>query len=94
MSPISFTQQGVVTQYALAIILIVTSDGRLEVALPLTCDDRRDMEIHIRGNSHALLVPKLPAAISDRRPCGLDGETGWVNWSVKGLMDFVLCLIG
>jgi hypothetical protein len=49
MSPISFTQQGVVTQYALAIILIVTSDGRLEVALPVTDDDRRDMEIHIRG---------------------------------------------
>ena len=49
MSPISFTQQGVITQYALAIILIVTSDGRLEVALPVTDDDRRDMEIHIRG---------------------------------------------
>lgn len=44
----SFTQQGVVTQYALAIILIVTSDGRVEVALPVTDDDRRDMEIHIR----------------------------------------------
>lgn len=49
MSPITFTQQGVVTQYALAIILIVTSDGRLEVALPVTDDDRRDMEIHVRG---------------------------------------------
>jgi hypothetical protein len=49
MSPISFTQQGVVTQYALAIILIVTSDGRLEVAILVTDDDRRDMEIHIRG---------------------------------------------
>ena len=48
MSPISFTQQGVVTQYALAIILIVTSDGVLEVAIPVTDDDRRDMEIHIR----------------------------------------------
>ena len=48
MSPISFTQQGVVTQYALAIILIGTSDGRLEVAIPVTDDDRRDMEIHIR----------------------------------------------
>jgi len=49
MSPISFTQQGIVTQYALAIALIITSDGRLEVAVPLTDDDRRDMEIHIRG---------------------------------------------
>jgi hypothetical protein len=49
VSPISFTQQGVITQYALAIILIVTSDGRVEVALPVTDDDRRDMELHIRG---------------------------------------------
>jgi hypothetical protein len=49
MSPITFTQQGVITQYELAKILIITSDGKLEVTLPLTDDDRRDMEIHIRG---------------------------------------------
>src|SRR5260370_6050738 len=49
ISPISFTQQGIVTQYELAKILIRTSDGWLEVFLPLTDDDRRDMEIHIRG---------------------------------------------
>jgi hypothetical protein len=48
VSPISFTQQGIVTQYELAKILILTSDGWLEVFLPLTDDDRRDMEIHIR----------------------------------------------
>ncbi len=49
MSPITFTQQGIVTQYELAKILIITSHGVLEVALPLTDDDRRDMEIHLRG---------------------------------------------
>jgi len=49
MSPITFTQQGIITQYELAKVLIITSDGRLEVALPLTDDDRRDMEIHIHG---------------------------------------------
>jgi hypothetical protein len=49
MSPITFTQQGIITQYELAKILIITSDGLLEVTLPLTDDDRRDMEIHIRG---------------------------------------------
>ena len=49
MSPITFTQQGIVTQCELAKILIITSDGMLEVALPLTDDDRRDMEIHLRG---------------------------------------------
>jgi len=49
MSPITFTQQGIITQYEFAKILIVSSDGMLEVSLPLTDDDRRDMEIHIRG---------------------------------------------
>ena len=41
MSPITFTQQGIITQCELAKILIVTSDGLLEVALPLTDDERR-----------------------------------------------------
>ena len=45
----TFTQQGIITQYELAKILIVTSEGLIEVTLPLTDDDRRDMEIHIRG---------------------------------------------
>jgi hypothetical protein len=49
MSPISFTQQGIITQCELAKILIITSNGLLEVALPWTDDDRRDMEIHIRN---------------------------------------------
>ena len=49
MSPITFTQQGIITQCELAKILIITSDGVLEVAFPLTDDDRRDMEIHLRG---------------------------------------------
>jgi hypothetical protein len=49
MRRITFTQQGIVTQYELAKILIITSNGVLEVTLPLTDDDRRDMEIHIRG---------------------------------------------
>jgi hypothetical protein len=41
MSPITFTQQGIITQYELAKILIIMSDGVLEVTLPLTDDDRR-----------------------------------------------------
>lgn len=49
MSPVTFTQQGIITQCELAKILIITSDGLLDVAFPLTDDDRRDMEIHLRG---------------------------------------------
>jgi hypothetical protein len=49
MSPISFTQQGIITQCELAKILIITSDGMVEVAFPWTDDDRRDMELHLHG---------------------------------------------
>jgi hypothetical protein len=49
MTPITFTQQGIITQCELAKILIITSDGMVEVAIPLTDDDRRDMELHPRG---------------------------------------------
>jgi hypothetical protein len=59
VSPISFTQQGIVTAYELAKILILTSAGLLEVALPLTDDDRRDMEIHIRGKFARSLALQL-----------------------------------
>jgi hypothetical protein len=56
MSPITFTQQGVITQYELAKILIITSDGLLEVTLPITDDDRRDMEIHMRGKFAGIIA--------------------------------------
>jgi hypothetical protein len=49
MSPITFTHQGIITQCELAKILIITSDGMVEVAFPLTDDDRRDMELHLHG---------------------------------------------
>jgi hypothetical protein len=49
VSPITFTQQGIITQYEYAKILIITSDGMLEVSLPMTDDERRDAEIHVRG---------------------------------------------
>jgi len=49
MSPITFTQQGIITQCELAKILIITSGGMVEVAFPMTDDDRRDMELHLHG---------------------------------------------
>jgi hypothetical protein len=49
MSPITFTQQGVITQCEYAKILVLTSGGLLVVSVPWSDDERRDMEIHIRG---------------------------------------------
>jgi len=49
MSPLNSTQQGVVAEQEFAKLLILGSGGLLEVLRPMTDDERRDMEAHIRG---------------------------------------------
>lgn len=86
MSRISFTQQGIVAQYELAKILIITSKGMLEVALPLTDDDRRDMEIHIRGKFARSLALQVKAGgpCREKKPTNVRGspltktDAGWL----------------
>jgi hypothetical protein len=46
---LSSVQQGVIGQWLAAILMILGSDGQLEVAGALTDDERRDQEVHIRG---------------------------------------------
>jgi hypothetical protein len=48
--PISLVQQGLIVQQEFAKLLMLGSGGRIEVAAPLTDDERRDYEIHVRGN--------------------------------------------
>ena len=62
MSPISSVQQGVVAQYEFAKLLILTSDGQLEPAVPMTDDERRDFEVHVKGNFRANLAIQLKSA--------------------------------
>ncbi len=59
----SYTQQGIVTQYEFAKLLIVTSDGMLEVSMPMTDDERRDMEIHIRGRFAACFAFQIKSTM-------------------------------
>jgi hypothetical protein len=47
--PISLVQQGLIVQQEFAKLLMMGSRGRIEVAAPLTDDERRDYEIHVRG---------------------------------------------
>ena len=47
--PITFVQQGVIGQFLAAILMMLGSDGLLEVSAPMTDDERRDQEVHIRG---------------------------------------------
>jgi hypothetical protein len=63
MSPISSVQQGVVAQYEFAKLLILGSGGQLEPAVPVSDDDRRDFEVHIKGNFGANLAFQLKSAI-------------------------------
>src|SRR5437588_12992306 len=42
-------QQGVIGQFLAAILMMLGSDGLLEIAAPMSDDDRRDQEVHIRG---------------------------------------------
>lgn len=50
MSAVSFNQQGIVAQYEFANILTLGTGGRLEPAVPLVDEERRDFEIHIKGD--------------------------------------------
>jgi len=47
--PITSVQQGVIGQFLAAVLMMLGSDGLLEVAAPMSDDERRDQEIHIRG---------------------------------------------
>jgi hypothetical protein len=47
--PITRVQQGVIGQFLAAILMMMGSAGKLEVAVPLSDDDRRDQEVHARG---------------------------------------------
>jgi len=49
VSPISTTQQGVIAEHEFMKLLMLGSDGELEVTAPVTDDERRDLETHIRG---------------------------------------------
>ena len=45
--PLSLVQQGLIVQQEFAKLLMLGSDGRIEVAAPLTDDERRDYVIHV-----------------------------------------------
>ena len=49
MSGLSTTAQGIVAELLFTVLLILGSDGQLEVSRPVTDDERRDIETHIRG---------------------------------------------
>ena len=59
---ITYLQQGIVAQYEFANILVLGTRGRLEVAVPLADDERRDFEIHIKGDYARSLAVQVKSA--------------------------------
>jgi hypothetical protein len=56
VSPISTTQQGLIAEQEYMKLLMLGSGGDLEVSKPVTDDERRDMETHIRGQFTPSLI--------------------------------------
>ena len=74
MSPrltrISLVQQGVIAQNEFAKLLMMGSRGLIELAAPLTDEERRDFEIHIHGSYGSALAVQVIA------PASLQVEAG------------------
>ena len=68
--PISLVQQGLIAQQEYAKILMLGSGGRIEVAAPMTDDERRDYEIHVHGQYGFGLATQVKSVRSLRRHRG------------------------
>src|SRR5919201_5940136 len=62
-SKISVVQQGIIAQNEFAKLLMIRSGGRIELAAPLTDDERRDFEIHVRGQYGWALAMQVKSAL-------------------------------
>jgi hypothetical protein len=67
MSPrltrISFVQQGIIAQNEFAKLLMMGSHGLIELAAPLTDEERRDFEIHIHGMYGSALAVQVKSVL-------------------------------
>lgn len=63
VSRISNVQQGVVTQNEFAKLVIMGSGGRIELAAPLTDDERRDFEVNVPGGFGSALAVQVKSAM-------------------------------
>ena len=61
---ISSVQQGLIAEYEFAKFLMVGSGGKIELAKPMSDDERRDYEIHIRGEYGMGFACQVKSAMS------------------------------
>jgi hypothetical protein len=60
--PLTQTQQGIIGQTEAAKLIVMGSDGEVEVAWPWTDDDHRDIEAHIRRSFSATMPIQVKTA--------------------------------
>jgi hypothetical protein len=65
--PVNNVQIGVIAQNEFAKLLVIGSNGKLEVSWPMTDDDRRDAEVHIRGKFGESIGAQVKCATHEQR---------------------------
>src|SRR5205807_126697 len=61
--PVSSVQQGLIVEYEFAKFLMLGTGGRIELATPMTDDERRDYEIHVHGQYGLGLACQVKSAM-------------------------------
>src|SRR5437879_2463300 len=62
--PLSNVQHGVIAQNEFAKYLMMGSGGRIELAAPLTDEERRDFEIHVHGEYGSGLAVQVKSTLA------------------------------
>ena len=62
-SKISVVQQGIIAQNEFAKLLMIGSGGKIELAAPITDEERRDFEIHVKGQYGSVLAMQVKSAL-------------------------------
>lgn len=70
--PISLVQQGLLAELQFIILSVFGSDGALEVARQATDDDRRDADVHRRGDFGVNLGFQIKSALQVLHPWAAD----------------------
>lgn len=70
--PISRVQQGTLTEFEFLKLAVLGSDGELEFSRPATDDDRRDADVHRRGDFSLDLGFQVKSAMEVNHPWASD----------------------
>src|SRR5579864_872784 len=70
--PLSLVQQGMIAELLFIVLSVLGSDGALEIARQVTDDDRRDADVHRRGDFLVNLCFQIKSAIHVDHPWAVD----------------------